>query len=43
MVIYNLTRKENIWWEDINEVNEIKETYVTWKTFKDNFKRKYMS
>ena len=42
MAIYNLTRKENIWWKDIKKVKGIKECYVTWKTFKKHFKRKYI-
>ena len=33
MVIYNLTGKEDIWWQDINKVEGIKERYVMWKTF----------
>ena len=43
MAIYNLTGKENIWWQDIKKVKNIKEKYVTWKLFKKYFKRKYLS
>ena len=43
MDIYNMTRKEDIWWQDIKKVKGIKERYVTWKTFKKFFKRKYLS
>ena len=43
MTIYNLTGKADIWWQDIKMVNGIKEIYVTWKTFKNIFKRKYLS
>ena len=39
MKIYNLTRKEDIWWKDINKVKGKKERNVTWKTFKKLFKR----
>ena len=42
MAIYNLTGKEDIWWKDINKVKGIKERYVTWKTFKKVFKRKFL-
>ena len=38
MEIYNLTRKVDIWWQDIKKVKGIKERYVTWKTFKKHFK-----
>ena len=43
MAIYNLTRKEDIWWKDINKVKGKKERNVTWKTFKKLFKIKYLS
>ena len=43
MAIYNLTGKEDIWWQDIKKVKGIKERYVTWKTFKKIFKIKYLS
>ena len=42
MTIYNMTRKADIWWQDIKKVNGIKERYVTWKTFKKLFKIKYL-
>ena len=38
MTIYNLTRKVDIWWHDITRVKNIKEKYVTWRTFKKYFK-----
>ena len=41
MAIYNLTRKEDIWWKDIKKVKGKKERHVTWKTFKNLFKGKY--
>ena len=43
MEIYNLTEKVDIWWKDIVKVKNINERYVTWKTFKKYFKRKYLS
>ena len=43
MAIYNLTGKEYIWWQEIKKVKKVKERYVTWKTFKKLFKRKYLS
>ena len=43
MAIYNLIGKLDIWWQDIKKVKGIKETYVTWKTFKKLFKIKYLS
>ena len=43
MAIYNMTGKVDIWWKDINKVKEIKERYVTWKTFTNHFKRKHPS
>ena len=42
MAIYNLLGKEDIWWQDIKKVKGIKEIYIAWKTFKNNFKRKYL-
>ena len=38
-----MTRKEDIWWQDIKKVKGIKERYVTSKTFKKLFTRKYLS
>ena len=29
MAIYNLTKKEDIWWQDIKKVKGINEIYVT--------------
>ena len=42
MTIYNLTRKEDILWQDIKKVKCIKKRYVTWRTFKKHFKQKYL-
>ena len=38
MTIYNLTIKADIWWQDIKRVKNIRETYITWRTFKKYFK-----
>ena len=38
MAIYHLTRKEDIWWQDIKKIKGIKERYLTWKIFKKHFK-----
>ena len=38
MTIYNLTRKADIWWQDINKVKGIKERYVTWKFLRNSLK-----
>ena len=38
MAIYNLTGKPDIWWQDIKRVKNIREKYVTWRTFKKYFK-----
>ena len=43
MAIYNLTRKAEIWWQDIKRVKNLKEKYVTWRIFKKYFKRKFLS
>jgi hypothetical protein len=43
MAIYNLTEKEDIWWQDIKRVKNIKECKITWKTFKRYFKKQYLS
>ena len=42
MDIYNLTRKVDIWWQDIKRVKNMKEKYLTWRFFKKYFKRKFM-
>ena len=41
--ICDLRGKTDIRWYDINKVKGIKECYVTCKTFKKNFKQKYIS
>ena len=43
MAIYNLTRKEDIWWQDIKRVKGIREKNINWSTFKKYFKKKLLS
>ena len=43
MTIYNPTKKEDIWWQDIKRVRNIKEGKITWNTFKRYFKKQYLS
>ena len=43
MDIYNLTRKDNIWWQDIKRVKNMKEKYLTCRVFKKYLKRMFMS
>ena len=42
MAIYNLTRKVDIWWQDIKRVKNMKENYLTWRVFKNYFKRRFL-
>ena len=34
MTIYNLTGKDDIWWQGVKRVKNIREKYVNWSTFK---------
>ena len=43
MAIYNLTKRADTWWQDIKRVKNLKEKYVTQRTFKKYFKRKFLS
>ena len=43
MAIYNLTENDDIWWQDIKRVKNVKEQYLTWRVFKKYFKRKFLS
>ena len=42
IVIYKLTGKDDIWWQDIKRVKKIREKYVTRRTFKKYFKRNFL-
>ena len=43
MAIYNLTKKDDILWQDIKRIKNLKEKYLTWRVFKNYFKRKFLS
>ena len=43
MVIYNLTGKAYIWWQDLKRVKGIREKNINWSTFKKYFKTKFLS
>ena len=43
MVIYNLTEKADILWQDIKKVKNMKEKYLTRRVFKKYFKIKFLS
>ena len=43
MAIYNLTGKEDIWWQDLKRVKGIREKNINWSTFKKYFKKKFLS
>ena len=39
MVIYNLSGKADIWWQDLKRVKGIREKNINWSTFKKYFKK----
>ena len=43
MAIYNLSGKDDIWWQDLKRFKGIKEKNVNWSTFKRYFKNKFIS
>ena len=43
MVIYNLTGKGDIQWQDLKRVKGIREKNINWSTFKKYFKNKFLS
>ena len=43
MATYNLSRKADIWWQDLKRVKGIKEKEANWSTFKWYFKNKLLS
>ena len=43
MAIYNLTVKDDIWWQDLKRVKGIREKNINWSTFKKYFKKKFLS
>ena len=42
MAIYNLTGKEDIWWQDPKRVKGIREKNINWSTFKKYFKKNFL-
>ena len=43
MEIYNLTRKADIWWQDLKRVKGIREKNINWSMFKKYFKKNFLS
>ena len=41
--IFNLNRRESIWWENLRKVKKINERNIVWKQFRKYFKQKYLS
>jgi len=41
LVVYHLSGKATLWWEEIKTVRKTDEERVTWKEFQKNFKDKY--
>ena len=42
IAIYNISGKDDIWWQDLKRVKGIKEKNVIWSTFKKYFKKKFL-
>ena len=43
VAIFNLTRRESIWWEKFRKVKKIIERNIVWKQFQKYFRKKYLS
>jgi hypothetical protein len=43
IVIYHLKGKASMWWDPLMQVKHIREKNATWKEFKNNFDKKYMT
>jgi hypothetical protein len=41
--IYQLKGKASMWWDHLVQVQHIREKNVTWKEFKKNFEKKYLT
>ena len=41
--IFSLKGKENIWWEDVKQVRDIRTEELSWHEFKRLFRKKYFS
>ena len=43
MAIFNLVKKNEIWWQDLKRVKRINDKKVSWNWFKNEFKKEYLS
>jgi hypothetical protein len=43
IAMYQLKGKESMWWDQLVQVQHIKERNVTWKEFKNYFEKKYIT
>jgi hypothetical protein len=43
IVIYQLKGKASIWWDQLVQVQHDRKKNVTWKEFKSNFEKKYLT
>jgi hypothetical protein len=43
VAIFNLNGGSSIWWEDLKNINGLKESNLTWKQFENYFKKAYLS
>jgi hypothetical protein len=43
IAIYQLKGKESMWWDQLVQVQHIKEKSVTWREFKKYFEKKYLT
>jgi vacuolar-type H+-ATPase subunit B/Vma2 len=41
--MYQLKGKASMWWDQIVQVQHIREKYITWKEFKRYFEKKYLT
>ena len=42
LAIYQLREKATLWWEEVTNVRNIEEQDVTWESFQQYFKDKYL-
>jgi hypothetical protein len=43
IVMYQLKGKASMWWDQLLQVQHIREKDITWKEFKRNFRKKYLT
>jgi hypothetical protein len=43
IVMYQLKGKASMWWDQLVQVQQIREKYITWKEFKRYFKKNYLT